>query len=280
MVSVYLTYRNDPSLALANLLAQFLQQNKIHVILSPKDKSGNYRDTFPQIDEADVFMCVVTNGTFAPRWIQMEVEHAFSVLKPMIPIFEGSYEPDLTTFPKSVKTLLEQEGVRISESDTMDSMKRMQAIVARIYEVSGKKPGEALMPNQYVFLSYSRQDNAVINRVRDDLRQHNIGVWIDVDGLEPGTPAWERAISQAIREAGCLVVLLSPDAEQSVWVGRELAMAEALNKRIFPILIRGSEQDAIPFRLMTHQRIDARDRYDDALPTLVESIRKHLGTNR
>ncbi len=108
------------------------------------------------------------------------------------------------------------------------------------------------------------------------MRQSNLSVWVDEEGLEAGTPAWEREIGTAIRQCGCLVAILSPDAEQSIWVGRELAMAEALNKRIFPILVRGTEQDAIPFRLMTHQWVDTRSNYDDALSKLISSVRKHL----
>jgi hypothetical protein len=96
------------------------------------------------------------------------------------------------------------------------------------------------------------------------------------DTLEPGTPAWERAISAAIRSTGCLVVILSPDAEQLTWVGRELAMAETLEKRIFPILMRGNERDAIPFRLMSHQWVDARNNYQEAFGRLLAALHKHL----
>jgi hypothetical protein len=127
----------------------------------------------------------------------------------------------------------------------------------------------------HIFLSYSRKDTSMMQRMADDLRTAGMTVWVD-DNLEPGTPAWERSISAAIRTAGCLVVILSPDAEQSTWVGRELAMAETLDKRIVPILARGTEKDAIPFRLMSHQWVDGRHNYPEAFGKLLGAVRKYL----
>ncbi|HRF95579.1 MAG TPA: toll/interleukin-1 receptor domain-containing protein, partial [Aggregatilineales bacterium] len=60
----------------------------------------------------------------------------------------------------------------------------------------------------HVFLSYSRKDTAMMNRVRDNLRASGLTVWTD-EGLEAGTPSWTRDIDNAIRNTGCLVVLLS-----------------------------------------------------------------------
>jgi DNA-binding response OmpR family regulator len=128
----------------------------------------------------------------------------------------------------------------------------------------------------HVFLSYSRSDTPVMQRLRDDLRAATLSVWVDEESLEPGTQAWEKAIGEAIRGSGCLIVILSPDAEKSIWVGRELALAETLSKRIFPVLVRGSERDAIPLRLMSHQWLDARHNYSDALDKLLAALKKHL----
>lgn len=128
-----------------------------------------------------------------------------------------------------------------------------------------------------IFLSYSRIDSAIMKIIYSKLQEFELAIWVDETELEPGTPAWESAVGNAIRGAGCMVVLLSPDAEKSTWVGREIAMAETLGKRIFPLLVRGDEQTSIPFRLMSHQFIDARHDTAAALERLVASVRKHLG---
>ena len=126
-----------------------------------------------------------------------------------------------------------------------------------------------------VFLSYSHVDSEAMHRVRDSLVAGGLSVWTDIE-LEPGTDAWERAVVAALNASGCVVALLSPDAECSLWVGRELAMAETLDVRIFPLLIRGDARTAIPMRLISHQRVDVRHAYDEGIDRLVQSIRKYL----
>ena len=45
-----------------------------------------------------------------------------------------------------------------------------------------------------VFISYSRQDITFVKRLRNDLAQAGIPVWIDHEALQPGTGNWEKAI--------------------------------------------------------------------------------------
>jgi len=132
------------------------------------------------------------------------------------------------------------------------------------------------MPH-HVFLSYSRKDTALMQRIRDDLRAHQITVWTD-EALTPGTDSWNREIEEAIHETKCVVVILSPDSKQSEWVSRELAYARSRQPahRIFPVLARGSETDAVPIELIRTQRIDFRTDYPAAIQQLVDSINKHL----
>ncbi|NWF70252.1 MAG: TIR domain-containing protein [Chloroflexi bacterium] len=127
-----------------------------------------------------------------------------------------------------------------------------------------------------VFLSYSRRDSDIFGRVRDDLRAAGLRVWTD-ESLTPGTPDWAREIERAIK-ARCrtLVVLCSPASYESEWVRRELALADAEHKPIFPLWIAGEDaSDAIPLQLLTTQYLDARaGRYGDALTALVDALRQ------
>jgi DNA primase len=93
--------------------------------------------------------------------------------------------------------------------------------------------------------------------------------------IEPADD-WEEAVAQTIKNAGCLVALLTENAAQSEWVRRELGFAEANQTRIFPLLLRGNSQETIPLRLITHQFIDARQDYEDAMRRLIGVIREHL----
>src|SRR5579864_2653601 len=94
--------------------------------------------------------------------------------------------------------------------------------------------GYTLPAVAHVFISYSRADQELMRRLREDLAKAGVEVWTDEQGLEPGTPGWDTAIASAIESAACIVVLLSPDSKQSVWVGRELGYAEEHKARIIP----------------------------------------------
>jgi hypothetical protein len=131
--------------------------------------------------------------------------------------------------------------------------------------------------SRHVFLSYSRRDAAFMRRVCDDLSAEGLTVWTDETGLEPGTPDWEAAIDEALEQAGCMIVLLSPEAKESRWVGIETARAEARGTPIIPVLLYGESLDAVPLRLTNYQRIDAREDYRRAADQLVKVVCGHMG---
>ena len=127
------------------------------------------------------------------------------------------------------------------------------------------------------FMSYSREDAALQKKVVAGLRERGVTVWVDVENLIPGSPAWEREIERAIRSAAGIIVLLSPDANNSEWVRREISFAEDNRKRIFPVLVRGEEDDSIPLRLASHQRVDLRRDFDQGLDELGSALKEHIG---
>ena len=138
---------------------------------------------------------------------------------------------------------------------------------------------------QDVFISYSRRDRAVMRIIRDTLIAAELTVWSD-ENLEPGSQSWKNDVQQAIEGAGSMVAILSPDAKGSEWVSEELNYARIHKLRVFTILVRGDESNAIPLGLTGVQWIDMRTDYDDgmkelmqqsALEQLVTAIREHLG---
>ncbi len=123
----------------------------------------------------------------------------------------------------------------------------------------------------HIFISYSRQDTAVMQRVRNTLRGAGFAVWTD-EGIQPGTASWQQAISSAIEGASCLVLLMSPDSKQSEWVGRELSYASVHNIQIFSLLLRGDESTSVPFALAGSQYIDVRQDYTKGLERLIHVL--------
>ncbi|MEZ4671397.1 MAG: TIR domain-containing protein [Anaerolineae bacterium] len=138
---------------------------------------------------------------------------------------------------------------------------------------------------QDVFISYSRKDREQMHLIRAGLTAAKLTVWSD-EILEPGTPHWRQDVQLAIEGAGCLVAILSPDAKSSEWVGEELNYARIRKLRIFTVLIRGDESNAIPFGLTGVQWIDMRSDYEQEITPLVQqsaiqqlviAVQEHLG---
>jgi hypothetical protein len=126
-----------------------------------------------------------------------------------------------------------------------------------------------------IFLSYSRKDRETMLRIRTDLRVSNISVWTD-ENLTPGTPLWRQAIENAIENACCIVIILSPDAKQSPWVQRELDYATTQDKPIIPLLVRGDERNAIPLTLISAQWADLRENYEAQFNGVLNIIKKTI----
>ena len=128
-----------------------------------------------------------------------------------------------------------------------------------------------------IFLAYSHQDAAVMRRLYADLRGAGWSVWTD-EGLEPGTPSWQDAIQEALRQARCLVVLLSPHASRSHWVNSEISYTLKLGRRIVPVLVAGDELSAVPLSLVNTQWVDVRGSYRQPVDgELLPALRRHLG---
>jgi hypothetical protein len=81
-----------------------------------------------------------------------------------------------------------------------------------------------------LFISHSSQDDAFVRglqQVLGDLRQD---VWIDSRELHGGSLLWPE-IQKAIEEASAYAVVVSTDALQSKWVGKELRHALDVQKQ-------------------------------------------------
>ncbi len=136
-----------------------------------------------------------------------------------------------------------------------------------------------------VFISYSRRDRDTMRLIRSALEKAQFTVWSD-ESLEPGSPSWKSDVQQAIEGAGCVVAILSPDAKDSEWVSEELGYARIQKCRVFTVLARGDESNAIPFGLAGIQWMDMRADYDEgmqeimqesALEQVIGAVREHLG---
>ena len=87
-----------------------------------------------------------------------------------------------------------------------------------------------------VFLSYSRKDQALVQRLRDLLSLSGRRVFWDAVSITPGQ-AWATELENALRNSDLVVLLWCCDTAQSKWVKREIRLARKSGKNIVPVLL-------------------------------------------
>lgn len=87
--------------------------------------------------------------------------------------------------------------------------------------------------DSYYFLSYSSRDHNLVHQIRGQLEKAGIPCWMAPYDIPSGSNyAW--VIEHAIKHAKKFVLLLSPSAAQSVWVGKELKRAISRHQKESP----------------------------------------------
>lgn len=89
----------------------------------------------------------------------------------------------------------------------------------------------------HIFISYSRKDSVYARRLADHLLSQGFDVWIDGD-ISYGDDWW-RAINRAMKTCGAVIVIMTPNSDQSRWVQREITLADELDIPTFPLLLAG-----------------------------------------
>jgi hypothetical protein len=97
-----------------------------------------------------------------------------------------------------------------------------------------------------LFISHSSKDDAFVRELQQALGDLKQDVWIDARELCGGDPLWPE-IQNAIEEASAYAVVVSTDALQSRWVGKELRHALDVQKKrdrekfpVIPLSLNGT----------------------------------------
>ncbi|MBE2269711.1 MAG: toll/interleukin-1 receptor domain-containing protein, partial [Anaerolinea sp.] len=126
-----------------------------------------------------------------------------------------------------------------------------------------------------VFISYATKDFQFVERLRGDLRNSNIPYWIDREGLQAGTPNWEKAIRSAITKAPAVIYVVSPNSFDSLFVRDEISIAQMYDRPIYPVWAFGDTwMKCVPMGLGQVQYADARgEHYEQGVSKLLQALR-------
>lgn len=108
------------------------------------------------------------------------------------------------------------------------------------------------------FISYAREDQALVRRLHEELSRHGREPWVDWQGILP-TEAWMRSIRDAIDAATAFVFILSPDSVASRVCTDEIDHAVAQHKRLIPVLYRQVDTAAVHAQLASLNWVVLRD---------------------
>ena len=122
-----------------------------------------------------------------------------------------------------------------------------------------------------IFISYSRQDLAVVQRVEQALTANGFSVWRDQESLYGGQQ-WPKEIGEAIATSDYFLLLWSNNAADSHFVEFEWTTAIALGKAIIPCLLHDTP---LPSSLRGIHGIDVTD-LQEALPRLLTALQTPL----
>lgn len=103
------------------------------------------------------------------------------------------------------------------------------------------------MSQHPVFISYNRQDAALVRPLVEALRARGLNPWFDQDQLPPGQP-WRKAVEAGLEASAAVAVCIGPGGlgpihEEEMDVALDLARREG--KSVIPVLLR----DAAPLPL-------------------------------
>ena len=124
-----------------------------------------------------------------------------------------------------------------------------------------------------VFISYSRRDMGVADRLVSRLEKQGVEVLIDRRDLPYGEE-WQKELTDFIRMSDTVVWLVSPDSIASKWVNWELGEVGRLSKRMVPVRVREIDPDSLPEALGKIHLLPAEGAFafDRHFTPLVETI--------
>ncbi|MBN1562914.1 MAG: TIR domain-containing protein [Anaerolineae bacterium] len=123
-----------------------------------------------------------------------------------------------------------------------------------------------------VFISHSSKDDAFVTQLANYLFENSIIAWVDHVNIAPGK-SWSSEIEKTLKDAQVLIVVLSPDANNSKSVEAEWSYFRDQDKPIYPVKIAPCPT---PLFLYTYQLLDLTANQENGLARLLHTLRTTL----
>lgn len=143
-----------------------------------------------------------------------------------------------------------------------------------------RRPHQAPSDRFRVFISYSRRESALADRLVHALEARGFAVTIDRRDL-PFGEKWQAELAEYIRLCDTVVWLVSDASIRSKWVNWELDQVKNCNKRLIPLMAGDTPRDQLPRDIGEIHILPAEGVFDiahhlDALVSVLETDRPWL----
>jgi internalin A len=145
-----------------------------------------------------------------------------------------------------------------------------QVIICNVRELlDGVRPSKKQTTK--VFISYAHKDKTFAKKLANELESKGMKAWWDFDSLRGGQD-WQKEIERGIKQCEFFLVLLTPDAVASEWVGNEITYANNAQKKIIPLHLKKCDT---PISLIKKQYVDfEKQTQKAAIKELIELLKE------
>ena len=127
-----------------------------------------------------------------------------------------------------------------------------------------------------VFISYSSKQSELACVIRDLLEKHSIPCWMAPDSIPSGSD-YQEIIPIALNQIDMVLLILTPDAEQSRWVRKEIGTAIGANKVLLPYQVNAyAISQRFRFLLDGEQILENDPNSDPSHQQLIQRVLKIL----
>lgn len=133
----------------------------------------------------------------------------------------------------------------------------------------------------YAFISYSSKNYSDAESFRVMFKRNGIASWMAPNDIPIGSK-YAQVITQAIKGCDCFVLLLTNDAQNSVWVAKEVERAINHRKTIIPIQLEAVElNEEFELYISSDQIIGVRkiDESSSEIKQVLTAVKAYTGTH-
>src|SRR6185436_5919073 len=123
-----------------------------------------------------------------------------------------------------------------------------------------------------VFISHAHQDRAFVVKLTALLQRHRVKYWYSPKHIV-GAQQWHDEIGKALARCDWFLIVLSPNAVKSKWVGHEYFYAlndDRYAGRIVPVLFKSCKWKTLSWTLRKFQWVDFRRDFQPACGDLLK----------